>query len=378
MFCLRAFYALMGNWIHCDLIGANFAEVVRSGGTVSISRQYLILRSQITTSMNRFTNRILALASVAMLGFGIASCTSTTEPIATVDAPTNVMVSVRSSDSIAVMWTRGTTDTSSDIIVATPVAGGSINDAANAVSFTVATKSTGTIGGLKLGQFYSIAIQGGNGTSAAVTYATSMRAPSSGLWRLYETGDKRAGHPSGIVLSNKATSAQGPISVGASNANRTDADLVFASDAGAGFPFISFVSPSVTSLSGVSAGRSTKFSNQISTTTAGLNGIWHNTGIESQIPSGTSLINVLSVDTATNRPLVFYVLTADANYCAVEVVPQTKDGQIFGVDIDGTTGITYRFVDCRISYQSVANAGYVSRGGQLFFSNEAPVRFQRH
>ena len=327
-----------------------------------------------TTIMIRSTKQLLALCATVLFGSAFFGCSSTTAPTTTADAPTNVMVSSRSSSSIAVKWRRGTTDLSPDTIMATPVTGGTTTGSAMVTLAVSATDTMGVLVGLADGQLYNITVNGGGGTSAAITWAPADRLPTSGTWRIYETADNTPGHFSGLILSGANA---GPAST--VGANKAQIDLVLASDVAAGYPFISLASPDVTSLTGLTSGKATSLSASAPYVAGGLDAQWFSqSDITTGIPTSTRTTVASPDSTNHGASMCFNLATGDnpPHYVRVEVIPQPLNNNYLW-NVVSSSGTPFRYVDVKVSYQTVAGVGYASRGVPMLFSN-APRKAATH
>jgi hypothetical protein len=315
--------------------------------------------------MNRLVTTFSRLAVIAAVGFAFASCTQE-ETVATGNGPTSVAANSRSATSIGVAWHRQSTDVTVDTVIVMA------NGAVVKTQLTSSTDTTAVVEGLSLNTLYTIYVGSQAGRSATpVTWATAIRTENL---RLYETADNTAGHFSGLVLNGNDIGL-GPnaatVSVSASAPNRAFSDIIFASDTSNHTSFLTIVSPAVTTLSGIDAGKYTKFSNATQVA-GGMNSIYYTGDLRSTITtSGTNIINAIELNTTTSaQPLVFNVLTADNHFARVEVLPQASNGgRLHG----GTAGTNY--IDVSVSYQPLTNTPYAGRPAPLM-SNVPPVKWR--
>jgi hypothetical protein len=322
--------------------------------------------------MNKLITSFSRLALLAAIGFGFASCTTedTVGPGNNGAGPLNVAANSRSATSIGVAWQRQTSDVTADTVVAM----------ANGVEaqrvVVAAPDTTAVVNGLALNTLYVITVHSAAGVSSSVTWAPAIRTQTV---RLYETADNAGGHFSGLVLNGNDI-GQGPSAAAVSTAdaapNHLSADVVFASDQSNTNSFLTIVSPAVTSISGIEAGKYSKFSSPYQDPVAGratgMDQIYYTGDLRTTIAtSGTSIVNAIELTTTTNEnPLVFNVLTADNHFARVEVMPQPSNG---GRLYAGSAGQNY--IDVMVSYQPLTNTPYASRATPIQ-KNVAPIRWR--
>jgi hypothetical protein len=274
---------------------------------------------------------------------GLASCTEESSP----DSPNNLAATSLSSTSIKVRWDKST---SSDDVIVTPTSGGT------AVTLTSANGAA-TITGLTLGQTYTIQIKNDNGSSSILTWAPARRWPSeanpSQTVRVYSTGAAAPNKPSGLIFNGTEIRA-----VSIRSADSDNIDLVVAFNAAIDTP-ISFVSPGVFG-SGIETGKQTLFGDENYVVAGGLDNDFYTGSITGLFSDGNNAVDIvrrLLGSSAIGLPLIVLARTQESgnvHYARIELVPQ-PDGQAFGVED------TYEFVDLKISYQTIPNAGYVGR-----------------
>jgi hypothetical protein len=303
----------------------------------------------------------LSLLSLVLM-MGLASCTE--EEGGATNTISNLSATARSATSIGVRWENGT---ASDSVVVTAVGGTTpvIVAATAAGEFNKAV-----VNGLTVGTDYTISVRNANGTSSSITYSPATRWPADGSTvRLYSTAAPASVGPSGLIIENTGIRVVSTESAADSNS----IDVVLGWNDNAAKP-VSLVSPGVEG-SGVFNGMETKFISPF-LVAGGLNEDYYTGSIVGLFTAGPTF-NAVDVETLSAADAAkAYSLIApfrstaggEVHYGRIELVPQAATGQPYGVLVVG--GKQYEFVDVKVSYQSVANSGYVGRP-------QAPGHFPR-
>ena len=224
--------------------------------------------------------------------------------------------------------------------------------------------STQIITGLQSGTVYTFFVLSSVAYSDTIHWATAQRF---GPVRLYETADNTPGENAGLVVSTGTT-------VSISGTDGETSDIVLATDP-TSLSGLTVVSPAVTSLSHLSNGKNTKFSDF--STNGSLDYIYYHadTDISNRFKNG---VNSYEVPSNPYSDFVFEIITADNHYAQIELKTQ-PNGQIVGGS--GTA----HFVDAVISYQPTAGVPYVARprplmhgllkhGGRLLSRSKSSVK----
>jgi hypothetical protein len=243
--------------------------------------------------------------------------------------------------SIALAWTRPPNDHGTDTVVV--MSGSSITSRTTRPS----PDSTQIITGLQTGTVYTFFVLSSIAYSDTIRWATAQRFPSV---RLYETADNTSGENAGLVVSTGT-------SVSITGTDAETSDIVLATDP-TSLSGVTVVSPAVTSLSPLSNGKNTKFSDF--NTNGSLDYIYYHadTDISNRFKDG---VNSYEVPSNPYSDFLFEIITADNHYAQVELQTQ-PNGQIVGGS--GTA----HFVDVIVSYQPAAGMPYVARPRPLMHS----------
>lgn len=298
--------------------------------------------------MKTLLTRYSALAMMFVM-LGLASCTEEdgiVNPPGTNDVD-SLAATALSSTSIRVRWSGGTT---SDQVVATPTGGGT------AVTVN-SSNGVATITGLTLGQTYSIKVTNADGESGALTWAPARRWPfetnGSQTVRLYSTGAPLPTQPSGLIFD-----ASGIQTVSIRSSDSDDIDVVLAFNEDENVP-VSLVSPGVDG-SGIYDGKNTIFGDDAFLVDGGLDNDFYGTPIQNLFTDNRNGTDVErraggSAELGWSKIILVKAQSgSNVHYARIELVPQSN-GQLFGEES------TYEFVDLRVSYQTIPNAGYVGR-----------------
>jgi hypothetical protein len=236
--------------------------------------------------------------------------------------------------SIALAWTRPPNDHETDTVVV--MSGGSVASRTTRPS----PDSTQIITGLQTGTVYRFFVLSSVAYSDTIQWATAQRFASV---RLYESADNTSGENAGLVVSTGT-------SVSITGTDAETSDIVLATDP-TSLSGLTVVSPAVTSLSHLSNGKNTKFSDF--STNGSLDYIYYHadTDISNRFKDG---VNSYEVPSNPYSDFVFEIITADNHYAQIELQTQ-PNGQIVGGS--GTA----HFVDVMISYQPAAGVPYVAR-----------------
>lgn len=188
----------------------------------------------------------------------------------------------------------------------------------------------------------------------SLTFIEWAPATSGGIFRLYETADLTAGHPSGLVL--------GPtpmvLSVGDANA-ATMIDAVLATDNTIATPFISLVAPNVAGSQVTGSNRSTRFSTTASAVNGGLAMQSLNADFASQVSATRNYFDITPT-THNGSSEIVYAKTIDNHYSRIEIIPQATStfGGVSGNFLWGDGGTpSRRFIDVNVTYQPTAGLG---------------------
>jgi len=244
-----------------------------------------------------------------------------------------------SESSIALRWKdlgAGTQYT----VSAVPTGGGSV------ISFKT-TETKALLQNLKSNTIYKITIGTLAGTTKAMEWAPAYR---TGVIRLYETNDNTPGHNAGIVITGVGTHAasiNGP--------ERQLVDFVLVTDHTAPAPYLALASASVTALTGITDGRVTAISDVTYLVDGGLDVDYYTKGIESLFTLSNPANFATLVEDNEGSSLILPFLLADNHFGRLEIMTQA-DGKLYGVDSKNN-----KFIDVRISYQTITGKGYVSR-----------------
>jgi hypothetical protein len=230
------------------------------------------------------------------------------------------------SSGIGLTWTRTTSDTKADTAYLESSTGAVV-----AESVVAAPTANAHFTGLHEGEIYTLHVNSFEAISEQVHWALSKRY---GPVRVYEG--------LGLDLST------GDVTTVTGDADQSD--LVLATDASSA-AFMSIVSPSLTELTGLAHGRATHISD-FYTYGQSLDSLYYLKDLSNRFDSD---VTAIQLDFESHPSLIFQVVTADGNYAQVGIIPQ-PDGRLIGVGADNK-----RFVDFRVSYQSLANLPYAGR-----------------
>lgn len=277
---------------------------------------------------------------------GLASSGTVSKLVQVIPAQTHIDLQVAFSslnqNSIAIRWKSlgaGTAYT----ISAIPKGGGSVATVKTTNTFAV-------LQGLDPNKIYSITIGTLAGTTDAVDWAPAYRQPdgSGQAFRLYETRDNTTGHYAGLVLSSV-----NPHTASVVGAEAQSIDFVLAYDPSAPSPYLSVVSPSLTSLSNIANGRSTQIANNTFLVNGGLDSDYYQSPISELFGGDANYVSLTEFNQGSS--LIIPFLTADGHYGRLEILPQSN-GQLYGLDAKSN-----KFVDVRVSYQAMLNTPYAGR-----------------
>lgn len=195
----------------------------------------------------------------------------------------------------------------------------------------------------------------------AYRWATAKRLPfetnGQQTVRLWETAAPSSVGSAGLIIEPTGLRV---VSTESEDSNKID--LVLASEfMGGPDVFLSLVSPSVTTRSGIIGGKRTAFGNDSYIVEGGLDEDYYTAEISSLIQDGSGGVNAAFIyryeqsDEVYGDPMIILLRLANEHYARLEVVPQS-DGLLYGMNSEG-----YRYCDVRLSYQEIQGAGYVSR-----------------
>ncbi len=176
-----------------------------------------------------------------------------------------------------------------------------------------------------------------------------------GLFRVYETADVDASHPSGLILGPT------PHTASLTGAEKSKIDLVLQTDNTIGTPFLSLVSADLNATNT----RSAKFGFTSPTTyfKGGLAAQSFSSGDLSAVIGANNFFDITALH-SDSASAVIVVRTADNNYSRVEIVPQSTStfGGVSGHFLWGDTGgaSSRRFIDVNVTYNPTTNSPYAA------------------
>ncbi|MDP4200148.1 MAG: hypothetical protein Q8922_12295 [Bacteroidota bacterium] len=289
--------------------------------------------------MNKSKTNLYTLALIASAIFGsfyVAGCTSTTSPGTTTPpgAPGALMVLAKNSNTISLMWTRGSGDVDADTVYqGTSLLGTTSGSAMDVTSLQEQTA-------------YTFIVHTAGGNTNSITWMTAER--TNGL-RIYEVADPSSSDPSGLSLGPQMAMTL-PLSQGAA------ADFVLESYANdPTLPSgISLVASNVHS----SGWRDTKVSGKANYIVGGLANNFRSSDYKTEMDTASQNAFDLPNDAVygTKGSAIIVVKTQDNHLALVEIVPDPSTGKLYSVN-----GAGYKYVTVNVSYQLATNTGYAAR-----------------
>lgn len=163
---------------------------------------------------------------------------------------------------------------------------------------------------------------------------------------LYSIADSNYYPSSGLYLAEGLTVPRTEYA-----SNRSIADLILANDSSNPMSGFTIISPSLSSLSGYSGGRTTKLYHPIQfiDTVSNLHELYYSNDLSTYV-NGVNPMYEIQLPDSNQYSTAFIAVTADGNYAQVAISPVSTDWQ------------GHKFVTVAISYQPVVSLPYAGRG----------------